>query len=296
MKKTLFIASFPDLSIFDFSKTGISVCMVDNSDYFFSRQSDGQDYIPSYVASLKNKAGMYDIVFVPTSDKVISSLLEAGIKCIVLYPEQSSKEDFIADLQKARVEEEYISMVENSWDFIISRLDKHNYDYKLVMNKDDKILDILKSLLSKKNGLGSDANDLALGINEDLVNETFNYCLLNENEFKNGEPDVASIFCEGIKYDYMFSADRLAEKRDIISSLIDSINAIDEGISVGSMDKTKDGKIWTSSVDTLEKVMALGISNGDLLLPFPREFDHSLKGELPYVIKKKRNFGETQVA
>lgn len=35
MDKTLFIASFPDLGSFDFSKTGISVGNIDNSDYFF---------------------------------------------------------------------------------------------------------------------------------------------------------------------------------------------------------------------------------------------------------------------
>ena len=56
MDKTLFIASFPDLGSFDFSKTGIRVGNIDNSDYYFR---NNVTYIHSYIESLKKSVLFY---------------------------------------------------------------------------------------------------------------------------------------------------------------------------------------------------------------------------------------------
>ena len=283
MDNTLFIASFPDLSIFDFSKTGIKISTIDNSEHFFNI---GLDYIHSYIGSLKNKIGSCDIVFVQPNDKIIKTLCNEGIKCIVLYPSIDSKEEFINSLKETKVDEDYISMISDSWNFLISRLDKRNYEYKFVMDKEDNVLDVLKALLDKREKLGVNKNSIEIGINDDLVDNIFSYCLLTEDELNNGKPKIDSTYCEGIKYDYVFSTDRIAAKKENINKLIDSIKSIDKGISVLSMGVTSDGKKWTNSMDTLEKVMVLGIGSGDLIIPFPREFDNFLKGSAPYVIKR----------
>lgn len=283
MDKTLFIASFPDLSGFDFSKTGIKVGSVDNSDYFLN--GINSDCIHSYINSLSGLVGTCDILFVPAVNSVISSLSAEGIKCIVLYPNRDGKDNFASDMRKSGFEEEYVSMVCDSWDFIISRLDKHDYEYKFVMGEDDKVLDVLKMLLKRRDVLGVSREDFDVLISDAIVNDVFSYCLLTEDEIKEGVPVVQSTFCEGIKYDYLFSSKRIMEQKDKITSLVDSIMAIEDGISVNSMNRTRDGKKWTNSFESLEKMMVLGVSNGDLVLPFPREFDQSLKGKVPYVIK-----------
>lgn len=285
MNKTLFIASFPDLSCFDFSKTAIKVGNIDNSDYFFNVRDSS--YIHSYVNSLKSMAGSCDIVFVPANDGIISSLVKEGIKCIVLYPNRECKDTFIKDMNDSGVDPSFVSMVNDSWDFIISKLDKHDYDYKFVMDKDDKVLDVLKVLLSKRDVLGVDSFDTKTSISDYLVNDIFSYCLVNENEIVDGKPTIQSTYCEGINFDYLFSTKRLNDKKEDITSLVEAIGSIEEGISVSSMGITRDGKKWTDSFDTLEKVMALGVSSGDLVLPFSRDLDQALKGSVPYVIKTK---------
>ena len=178
-------------------------------------------------------------------------------------------------------------MVKNSWDFVISKLDNRDYDYKFVMDEDDKILDVLKVLLSKRDFLGLSLDDVKVRISDYLVNDIFSYCLISENEIIDGKPTIQSVYCEGINFDFLFSTKRLNDKKDDISSLIEEIASIDEGISVSSMNVTRTGKKWTDSSDTLEKIMALGVSNGDIVLPFSREFDKALKGSVPYVIKTK---------
>jgi len=283
MGKTLFIASFPDLGSFDFSKTGIKVGDIDNSDYYFD--NNNSNYIHSYIDSLKNMVGTCDVLFVPATDSVIKALENDGIKCVVLYPNKSCKDSFIKDMINSKMEEAYVSMIEDSWDFIISHLDKRNYDYKFVMGEDDNVLDILHSLLSKKDVLGVEKTNVSLSINDRLVNDIFSYCLLDESEFNEGKPIIQSTFCEGIKYDYFFSTKRINDKKDNISFLVDSISSIEDGISVANMGINREGREWTHSLDTLEKVMVLGVTSGDLLIPFPRNFDKSLKGCLPYVIK-----------
>lgn len=283
MDKTLFIASFPDLGSFDFSKTGISVGNIDNSDYFFNNSST---YIHSYIESLKKLVGSCDVLFVPANDKIISSLSSEGIKCIVLYPNIACKDVFIQDLLDSKMEEDVVSTIRDSWDFIISRLDKKDYSYKFVMGEEDKVLDILKTLISKKHILGVSKDDIDLKITDDKVDDLFKYCLLREDEFNAGKPSVESVFCEGIKYDCFFSVDRVYEKQSDISSMINSIKGIDRGISVGEMGVLKDDRVWTTSIDTLEKVMVLGLGTGDLVVPFSRSLDSALTGKVPYVIKK----------
>lgn len=285
MNKTLFIASYPDLSCFDFSKTGINVGNIDNSDYFFYVRDPS--YIQSYINSLKSMAGSCDIIFVPATDNIISSLTDEGIKCIVLYPNISCKDRFVMDMENSGMEDSFVSMVKNSWDFVISKLDNRDYDYKFVMDEDDKILDVLKVLLSKRDFLGLSLDDVKVRISDYLVNDIFSYCLISENEIIDGKPTIQSVYCEGINFDFLFSTKRLNDKKDDISSLIEEIAFIDEGISVSSMNVTRTGKKWTDSSDTLEKIMALGVSNGDIVLPFSREFDKALKGSVPYVIKTK---------
>lgn len=284
MNKTLFIASFPDLGSFDFSKTGIKVGNIDNSDYYFSNSSS---YIHSYINSLKSLVGTCDVLFVPATDSIISSLTKEGIKCIVLYPNISCKESFLKDLLNSKMEEDFVSMIENSWDFFISRLDKKDYDYKFVMGEDDKVLDVLRTLISKREVLGVSRKEVSASISDDLVNDIFSYCLLREDEFSDGKPNIQSVFCEGIKFDCFFSTKRLNDKKDNISSLIDKIKSIDEGVSVNDLGLLKDGRVWTDSEETLERVMVLGVSNGDLVLPFSRSLDSSLMGKVPYVIKKE---------
>ena len=282
MDKTLFIASFPDLGSFDFSKTGIRVGNIDNSDYYFR---NNVTYIHSYIESLKKMVGTCDVLFVPATDKVITGLQDEGIKCIVLYPNISCKDKFIKDLLDSKMEEDFVSMIESSWEFIISRLDKKNYDYKFVMGEDDKVLDVLKSLIEKKDALGVSKSDVDCLISEEMVDNIFSYCLLREDEFSDGKPNIQSVFCEGIKFDCFFSLARLSDKRESISSLVNSIKAVDEGISVNSLGILKNGRIWTDSLDEKEKVMVLGVGNGDLIIPFSRFLDSSLKGSVPYVIK-----------
>lgn len=283
MEKTLFIASFPDLGSLDFSKTSFKIGNIDNSDYFF--MSSDSNYVHSFINSLKTMAGEYDIVFVPATDNIISKLRNDNIKCIVLYPNISCKDSFIESMRKSGIEDSYISMVEDSWDFIISRLDKKDYDFKFVMGEDDNVLDVLQVLCDKKDVLGVSKEDVDVSISDFIVNDIFSYCLLTENEIVDGKPIVQSTYCEGIKFDYLFSTKRLSDKKESISTLIDLIDSVEDGISVNSLGKTKDGKEWTSSSDTLEKVMVLGVSSGDLIIPFSRELDKSLKGSVPYVIK-----------
>lgn len=284
MSKTLFIASFPDLGSFDFSKTGIKVGNIDNSDYYFK---NNVTYIHSYIESLKKLVGTCDVLFVPATDKVISSLQDEGIKCVVLYPNISCKEKFVKDLLDSKMEEDFVSMIEDSWEFIISRLDRKNYDYKFVMGEDDKVLDVLKSLIDKKDILGVSSFDVSCLANEDMVDSIFNYCLLREDEFSDGKPNIQSVFCEGIKFDCFFSTKRLSNKKENITSLINSIKNVDEGISVNSLGVLKNGRVWTDSLEELEKVMVLGVGNGDLVIPFSRLWDSSLKGSVPYVIKSE---------
>ena len=283
MEKTLFIASFPDLGSLDFSKTSFRIGNIDNSEYFF--MSNDSNYVHSYINSLKNMAGDFDIVFVPATDNIISMLRKDNIKCIVLYPNISCKDSFIESMRKSGIEDSYISMVEDSWDFIISRLDKKDYDFKFVMGEDDNVLDVLQTLCDKRDVLGVGRNDVDVSISDHIVDDIFSYCLLTENEFVDGKPTIQSTYCEGIKFDYLFSTKRLNDKKESISSLIDSIDAVEDGVSVSLLGKTKDGKEWTNSIDTLEKVMVLGVSNGDLIIPFSRDLDKSLKGSVPYVIK-----------
>jgi len=283
MDNTLFIASFPDLSCFDFSKTNIKVGNIDNSDYFFN--SKDHNYIYSYINSLKSLVGSCDILFVPANDGVISGLENEGIKCVVLYPNISCKDNFLQDLAKSGVEEEFVSMIDSSWDFVISRLDKHDYSYKFVMGEDDKVLDVLDKLLTKRDKLAVSRCDIKTDISVELVESLFSYCLLREDEFSEGKPSVQSVFCEGIKYDYYFNLKRLSEKKESIENLINCVKSIEDGISAYKLGINKDGKAWTNSVDVMEKVMVLGVSSGDLVLPFSRNFDLSLKGQVPYVIK-----------
>lgn len=283
MNKTLFIASFPDLSCFDFSKTGLKVGNIDNSDYFFS--SNNADYVHSFIMSLKSMAGNYDIVFVPATDNIISNLENEAIKCIVLYPDINCKDKFLLDMRDSGIEESYVSMIEDSWDFIIKKLEKKDYNYKFVLDENDKALDVLNKLLTKREVLGVSREDTNVLISDYIVDNIFSYCLLNENELESGKPVVQSVFCEGIKFDYMFSTKRLNDKKDDITSIVNSIESISDGISVLELGHTCDGREWTKSIDTMEKVMVLGISNGDLLLPFSRDLDKSLKGSVPYVIK-----------
>lgn len=282
MSKTLFVAGFPDLSSFDFSKTNIKVGEIDNSEFlvknnFFS--------ISSYMQELKKMIGKCDIIFLPINDKVISNLSKMGINCIVLYPDLDIKNSFLKELRLAKVEEDFISTIEDSWDFVISRLMKKNFKYEYVLKEEDNVLDVLKFLLEKRNILGVSFDDVSL--NEDIVDDIFYYCLLREDEFLGGKPKVDSIFCEGIKFDCFFSLQRLKEKKNNISLLIDSIKAVDQGISVKKLGILKDGSVWTDSDDIIEKIMVLGIGNGDLILPFSRQFDNNLKDCVPYVIKKE---------
>lgn len=283
MEKTLFIASFPDLGSFDWSKTSFRIGNIDNSDYFFV--SNDSNYIHSFISSLKTMAGNYDIVFVPATDNIISTLKNDNINCIVLYPNISCKDSFVESMRKSGIEDSYISMVEDSWDFIISRLDKKDYEFKFVMGENDNVLDVLQALYDKRDILGVSSSEVDLSISDFAVNDIFSYCLLSENEIVDGKPIVQSIYCEGIKFDYLLSTKRLNDKKDVISSLIDSIDSVEEGVSVSLLGKTKDGKEWTNSSDTLEKVMVLGVGNGDLIIPFSRDLDKSLKGSVPYVIK-----------
>lgn len=284
MDRTLFIASFPDLGSFDFSKTGIRVGNIDNSDYFFNNSSN---YIHSYIKSLKSLVGTCDVLFVPATDSVISGLTNEDIKCIVLYPNISCKDKFLKDLLDSKVEDDFVSMIDNSWDFIISRLDKKDYDYKFVMGEDDRVLEVLRTLISKRDILGVSREEVSSSISDELVNDIFSYCLLREDEFSNGKPNIQSVFCEGIKFDCFFSTKRLGDKKENITSLINAIKSVDEGISVNDLGILKDGHIWTNSEDTLERVMVLGLGNGDLVLPFSRSLDSSLMGKVPYVIKKE---------
>ena len=287
MSNTLFIASFPDLSIFDFSKTGISIKAIDTSEHYFLNKNN---YLNTYVASLKNQIGKCDIVIVQPNNKVISSLMDEGIDCIVLYPKRDAKASFLKELKKSRVDADTISMIEDSWDFFISSLERKNYKYKIVIDENDNLLDVLKTLLKKRKELGVGPKNINNGINDDLVNDLFSYCLMQDDELENGKPKITYKYCEGIKYDYLFSSERIASKRNDIKSLINSIRSIEDGISVGSMGINKKGEVWTHSFDTLEKVMALGICSGQLCFPFPRTYDQSLKGALPYVIKSENYF------
>lgn len=291
MTKTLFIASFVDLTLFDLAKFGIRVVSIDNSDYFFKKRN--HNYVDTYIESLKSRIGTCDIILVPVNDKIISALLNDGIKCIVLYPRLDIKQEFLKDLEKARIDLDYISMLSDSWDFLIKRLDKRNYPYKVILDKDDNVLEVLNSLLSKKEEFGSSYDATKLSLSDEVVNSIFSYCLLSEEELDNGKPKVESTYCEGIKYDYLFSTERLDDKKDNIVNLIDSIKEIDKGISVKNLGIASDGKTWTNSLDTLEKVMALGVSTGYLFLPFPRTYDMMLINQLPYVIKRNSYLKET---
>lgn len=288
MDKTIFIASFPDLTAFDFSKSGIKFGEVDPSDYAFNDSKLTENYVSSYTASLKNKVGSCDIVLVPPQDKVISSLEQDGIKVVVLYPDISQKEAFIQRMHNMGVEGDYLSTISNTWEYMISRLQKRNYDYKFVLYSDDNFISILKILLATRKSLGVSRSDIAIGISEDLVTEIFKDCLLNENEVKDGKPISQHMYCRGIKFDYLMSSDRLEKRKEEISTLLDYVKDLDTGIDFPNMKINTSGNIWTNSDNVIDHLLVLGLATDQLVM------SDSLSNQgVAYITRKKEKVKET---
>ncbi len=285
MGKTLFIASFPDLFNFDFSKTNIIIGDTTSSDYYFK----SCNYVEDYIDALISKAGSVDIFFVPTNNKIIMELEKRGIKCIVLYPNIACKEVFIDEMRRSGVEKSFVDSTAMGWDFIIKRLDKHNYDYKFVLGENDKIIDVLKLLLAKREILGY-SNDI-LTLNEANVDKVLEDCLGDANE---SDDEVKII--EGISHNYLLNCKKVLENREVITGLIDEVSDLEMGISFNELKRCKDGRIWTNDSDYLEKLMVLGVANMNIIIPFSRDMDKMFIAEVPYVIKNKKrgeiNYGK----
>jgi len=277
MGKTLFIASFPDLFNCDFSKTGIIIGDTSSSDYYFR----SCDYVNDYIDNLVSKAGSVDIFFVPTNNKIIMELNKRGIKCIVLYPNIDCKEIFIEEMRKSGVEKSFVDSTAMGWDFIIKRLDKHNYDYKFVLGENDKIIDVLKLLLTKRDVLGY-GNDI-LSLDEANVDRVLEDCLSDMGE----NADTNKII-EGISHNYLLNSQKVWENREIITGFVDEVLNLEMGISFNELKRCKDGRIWTNDIDYLEKLMVLGIANNNMIIPFSRDMDKMFIAEVPYVIKNKK--------
>ena len=288
MDKTIFIASFPDLTAFDFSNSGIKFGEVDPSEYAFNDGKFTKDYVSSYTASLKNKVGTCDIVLLPPQDKIISSLEQDGIKVVVLYPDINQKEAFIEKMHSMGVEGEYLSTVSNTWEYMISRLQRRNYDYKFVLYSDDNFVSILKILLATRKSLGVSRSDIAIGISEDLVTEIFKDCLLNLNEVKEGQPISPHMYCHGVKYDYLMSSDRLEKRKGDISSLLDYVKDIDSGIDFPNMKINTSGNTWTNSDNVIDHLLILGLATDQLVM------SDSLNDQgIAYVTRKREKVKET---
>lgn len=152
--KSIVIASYPDISIFNLSKLGINIKSIDTNDYIFN--------INNILDNVRSLAGTCDIILVPVTKKIVKCLNRENIKCIVLYPNKDIKEVIIEEMKNDKIDQDYIREFNSTFNYMIKNIDRSNFYYKFSMGSSDNLDDTIRLLLSKRNTLGIDKSDFEI--------------------------------------------------------------------------------------------------------------------------------------
>lgn len=113
------------------------------------------------------------------------------------------------------------------------------------------------------------------------VTDIFNRCLYVANSHGKSSP----LNVEGFENNFTFDTEALQEQKHNIEALLDQLPAsFKNGWSFWEMYRTDDGHNWTTSLQSMEALMALGIAIQKIRYVLPKESWWSLPGGAPYVI------------
>ena len=118
------------------------------------------------------------------------------------------------------------------------------------------------------------------------VHNTIMHCLFNDEELTSGEP-ISGIAVDGITCFFVFNPERLEEKWEDISSMLDCLpETFKNGMSFLNACVTKDDEHWGEHKD-MDALFSLGLAINRVNLAFPRELWETLPGGMPYYIVKE---------
>ena len=122
------------------------------------------------------------------------------------------------------------------------------------------------------------------------LDETFRYCLLNDNEIvdKQTPPDAIVVDCVLAKFG--FHPGRVAERREQIREMLKEMDdqfqvgpGCGGGTSFLNLCVDRHGEQWTGFHTTVELLVGIGIAAGMVSFPMPRDMWNILPGGMPYV-------------
>ena len=112
------------------------------------------------------------------------------------------------------------------------------------------------------------------------VDQILDYCLALP-----GEPREGQLHIEGVAADYLFNADRIAERRAGIAALLAELPiAFTElgGDSFLNACDDRAGRQWTGLHRDVEHLACLGAAAGEVVWLAPRDMWECLPGGMPY--------------
>jgi len=142
-RETKIISAFPGTG-----KTFVSEMFKNSEDYIIldsdSSTFDKKEWPSNYINYIGSKIGEVDIIFISSHKEVRDMLTKLNIPFNLIYPKKTLKKTYINRYKKRKSTEEFITYVESSWADWIDSCEQQEGCNKIILQKGEYILDVLK--------------------------------------------------------------------------------------------------------------------------------------------------------
>ena len=114
MSKTLIVSGFPGVGKSFYVRNSPDCLDIDSSNF------DKSLFPQNYIEHIKSQLGVVPIIFVSSHKKVRNALVAEGLHYILVYPDYSLKEEYLARYKKRGSDDSFINLMRECWtDFIL---------------------------------------------------------------------------------------------------------------------------------------------------------------------------------
>ena len=114
MSKTLIVSGFPGVGKSFYVRNSPDCLDIDSSNF------DKSLFPQNYIEHIKSQLGVVPIIFVSSHKKVRNALVAEGLHYILVYPDCSLKDEYLARYKKRGSDDIFINLMRECWtDFIL---------------------------------------------------------------------------------------------------------------------------------------------------------------------------------
>jgi len=141
--ETKIISAFPGTG-----KTYVYEMFKDNENYKIidsdSSKFNKKQWPINYIQHIVSQIGKADIIFISSHQEVRDALTASGIDYNLMYPKKTLKKTYLRRYKKRKSPEAFIDYVDAFWDKWIDSCEKQEGCNKIVLQKNQYILDLIK--------------------------------------------------------------------------------------------------------------------------------------------------------